>query len=54
MPTLETEIDRTLSPHPAHSTRLQWVQYTRAFAGLMLRDLHVLRREWTPSSSASS
>jgi ABC-2 type transport system permease protein len=46
MPTMETEIDRTLSPHPAHSAPSHWLEYARAFAGLMLRDLYVLRREW--------
>jgi ABC-2 type transport system permease protein len=49
MPTLESEIDvdlpaaATLCSAPTKS-----VQYTRAFTGLFLRDLHVLRREKFP------
>jgi ABC-2 type transport system permease protein len=42
---MEAPIDTIDSPHTTHSTSSQCVQYTRAFAGLMLRDLHVLRRE---------
>ncbi len=49
MPTLETEIDAThpqeAAPRPAQRQR---VQYVRAFAGLLLRDLYVLRRETLP------
>ena len=45
MPTMEAQIDATHSPHPAHSTPSHWLEYARAFNGLMLRDLHVLRRE---------
>jgi ABC-2 type transport system permease protein len=45
MPTLEAPIDAIDSPPTGRSASSQCVQYTRAFAGLMLRDLHVLRRE---------
>ena len=49
MPTLETEIDATHSPESVqHSAPPQGVQYARAFAGLFLRDLYVLRRETIP------
>jgi ABC-2 type transport system permease protein len=46
MLTMEPEIDipsRPNTPHPAAPSK--WAQYTRAFAGLLIRDLHVLRRE---------
>jgi ABC-2 type transport system permease protein len=46
MLTMEPEIDipsRPDAPHPAAPSK--WAQYTRAFAGLLIRDLHVLRRE---------
>jgi ABC-2 type transport system permease protein len=49
MPTLETEIDVArlpdAAPQPASRQRLQ---YVRAFTGLLLRDLYVLRRETLP------
>ena len=49
MPTLESELEVTTpaasAPH-AHPSKA--VQYTRAFAGLFLRDLHVLQREKVP------
>jgi len=49
MPALETEIEITptpaMAPPPAPS---KGVQYTRAFMGLFLRDLHVLQREKIP------
>jgi len=50
MPTLtmEPEIDAPSPPAALHSAPSKWVQYTRAFAGLFLRDLHVLRREKFP------
>jgi ABC-2 type transport system permease protein len=49
MPTLEQEIETTHPPETvAHVAASKWVQYARAFAGLFLRDLHVLRREWKP------
>ncbi len=37
-----------------HTETSKAMQYGRAFAGLFLRDLHVLRRELFPSSSASA
>jgi ABC-2 type transport system permease protein len=49
MLTMEPEID---APSPAETALpappSQSVQYARAFAGLFLRDLHVLLREWRP------
>jgi ABC-2 type transport system permease protein len=49
MPTLETQLEAAnppaAAPRPAPSAG---VQYTRAFAGLFLRDLHVLVREKFP------
>jgi len=46
MQTLEREIETLSPPEIEHShAPSQWVQYARAFAGLFLRDLHVLRRE---------
>jgi ABC-2 type transport system permease protein len=50
MPMLETEIEVTnqsAAPTPRIAPS-KGVQYTRAFAGLFLRDLHVLRREKFP------
>jgi ABC-2 type transport system permease protein len=46
MLTTESEIDipsQSGTAHPAVPSK--WAQYTRAFAGLLIRDLHVLRRE---------
>ncbi len=49
MPTLESEIEITPPPMiETQSAPPKGVQYTRAFAGLFLRDLHVLRREKFP------
>jgi ABC-2 type transport system permease protein len=46
MPTMEAPIDAIDSPHTAQpGPSSHWLEYARAFAGLMLRDLHVLRRE---------
>jgi ABC-2 type transport system permease protein len=47
MQTVESEIetDRRETPRPIPARS---VQYGRAFAGLFLRDLHVLQREWKP------
>jgi ABC-2 type transport system permease protein len=42
----ELEITRTQTPRVAESSRL--MQYSRAFAGLFVRDLHVLLREFLP------
>ena len=49
MPTLETEVVtvRPTQP-PVRAITPRWVQYARAFAGLFLRDLYVLRRETIP------
>ena len=47
MPTLESEID-IVRPHTPGPISSRSVQYGRAFAGLFLRDLHVLRREIYP------
>jgi ABC-2 type transport system permease protein len=39
----------TAHPQTSHSTGSSaWMQYARAFAGLFVRDLHVLRRELLP------
>src|SRR5215469_15593497 len=38
----------TASPAPAATGGTRMTQYVRAFAGLFLRDLHVLRREMFP------
>jgi len=49
MPVLDTEIEVT--PAPAATPRnvpAKGMQYTRAFVGLFLRDLHVLQREKLP------
>ena len=49
MPILETEIDVTHPPEAApQPVQRQNLQYVRAFAGLLLRDLYVLRRETLP------
>jgi ABC-2 type transport system permease protein len=52
MPTLEAEIAATSPPSTPETARpapaSNWVQYARAFVGLFLRDLHVLRREKFP------
>src|SRR5450631_400866 len=49
MLTMEPEIDVASPPQTAHRpTPSKGVQYTRAFVGLFLRDLHVLRREKIP------
>jgi ABC-2 type transport system permease protein len=45
MLTMEPEIDIPSQPATLHAAPSKWVQYARAFAGLFLRDLHVLRRE---------
>jgi ABC-2 type transport system permease protein len=49
MQTMESEIETMHQPvierRPVPS---KLVQYTRAFGGLFLRDLYVLRREWKP------
>ena len=49
MQTMEREIEtmnRPATQHTAPPSKL--VQYARAFTGLFLRDLHVLRREMFP------
>ncbi len=46
---MDPEIDVASPPQIAHrATPSKGVQYTRAFVGLFLRDLHVLRREKFP------
>jgi ABC-2 type transport system permease protein len=46
---MEPEIDVSSPPETVHpAAPSKGVQYTRAFAGLFLRDLHVLRREKLP------
>jgi ABC-2 type transport system permease protein len=45
MLTMEPEIDASQPATQQPAAPSKWVQYTRAFAGLLLRDLHVLRRE---------
>ena len=47
MLTMEPEIEGASAPE-ADAAPSKWVQYTRAFVGLFLRDLHVLRREKFP------
>src|ERR1035438_2136629 len=47
MLTMEPEVHVTSAPQ-ADAAPSKWVQYTRAFVGLFLRDLHVLRREKFP------
>src|ERR1700678_3341873 len=42
------ERERHAPPLPRDKAATQWMQYARAFAGLFLRDLHVLRREIRP------
>jgi ABC-2 type transport system permease protein len=41
-------IETTTAPAPAATDGSKMMQYVRAFAGLFLRDLHVLRRELFP------
>jgi ABC-2 type transport system permease protein len=49
MLTMEPETELSSPPKPVPRTApSKGVQYTRAFAGLFLRDLHVLRREKFP------
>ena len=49
MPTLERDVETLIQPMTEERTApSKWVQYARAFAGLFLRDLHVLRREIFP------
>jgi len=49
MPTLQENIATTNHPANAQDAAAsKWVQYARAFRGLFLRDLHVLRREKLP------
>jgi ABC-2 type transport system permease protein len=49
MATTRPEIDATHQPEPVHRPAASMgVLYARAFAGLFLRDLHVLRREMVP------
>ena len=47
MLTMEPEVQMSSAPQ-ADAAPSKWVQYTRAFVGLFLRDLHVLRREKFP------
>src|ERR1035438_730401 len=44
---METEVELTSAPE-TDAAPSKWVQYTRSFVGLFLRDLHVLRREKFP------
>jgi ABC-2 type transport system permease protein len=48
MQTLESEIEVTQQPEPTRAAPSRALQYSRAFAGLFLRDVHVLRREIWP------
>ncbi len=48
MQTLESEIEVTQQPEAPRPAPGEALQYGRAFAGLFLRDLHVLRREILP------
>jgi ABC-2 type transport system permease protein len=49
MQTLEREVEAVPQPETARpAAPSKWVLYARAFAGLFMRDLHVLRREWKP------
>ncbi len=45
-----TQLEQLATPHPGirRKEASKTVQYTRAFVGLFLRDLHVLRRELFP------
>jgi ABC-2 type transport system permease protein len=46
-----TQLEQLATPHPNIARRKEaskTIQYTRAFVGLFLRDLHVLRRELFP------
>ena len=46
MLTMEPEVEVASAPQAVHpAAPSKWMQYARAFAGLFLRDLHVLRRE---------
>jgi ABC-2 type transport system permease protein len=47
MQTVESEIE-IATPETPRPIPSRGVQYGRAFAGLFLRDLHVLQREWKP------
>jgi ABC-2 type transport system permease protein len=43
---MEPEVEVASAPEPVHpADPSKWMQYARAFGGLFLRDLHVLRRE---------
>jgi ABC-2 type transport system permease protein len=43
---MEPEVEVASAPEPVHpADPSKWTQYARAFGGLFLRDLHVLRRE---------
>jgi ABC-2 type transport system permease protein len=48
MQTMETQIEATRPPQTSHRPSSRGVQYGRAFVGLFLRDLYVLRRETIP------
>jgi ABC-2 type transport system permease protein len=48
MQTLESEIEVTQPPEAPRAAPGRVLQYGRAFAGLFLRDVHVLRREIWP------
>jgi len=48
MQTVESEIEVTQQPEPPRAAPGRVLQYGRAFAGLFLRDVHVLRREIWP------
>jgi ABC-2 type transport system permease protein len=49
MLTMEPKVEVASAPEPVRSAApSNWMQYARAFAGLFLRDLHVLRREKFP------
>ena len=48
MPTMEAEMVASPPVQPEGTHSPQHIQYARAFAGLFLRDLYVLRRETVP------
>src|SRR3954463_7317951 len=48
MPTMEQELVESQSTRPHYVDSPRRVQYARAFLGLFLRDLYVLRREAVP------
>jgi len=48
MPTMEQELVRSPSAAPRNAQSPRRMQYARAFLGLFLRDLYVLRRESIP------